>query len=28
MEHGEIQQDFTQAQLPQRIAQLHEYLGV
>jgi branched-chain amino acid transport system ATP-binding protein len=28
MEHGEIQQDFTQAQLPQRITQLHEYLGV
>jgi branched-chain amino acid transport system ATP-binding protein len=28
MEHGEIQQDFTQAELPQRIRQLHEYLGV
>ena len=28
MEHGEIQQEFTQAQLPERIAQLHEYLGV
>jgi branched-chain amino acid transport system ATP-binding protein len=28
MEHGEIQQDFTQAELPQRITQLHEYLGV
>jgi len=28
MEHGEIQQEFTQAELPQRLAQLHEYLGV
>ncbi len=28
MEHGEIQQEFTQAQLPERTAQLHEYLGV
>ena len=28
MEHGEIQQEFTQAQLPERMAQLHEYLGV
>jgi branched-chain amino acid transport system ATP-binding protein len=28
MEHGEIQQEFTQAQLPERLAQLHEYLGV
>ena len=28
MEHGEIQQEFTQAQFPERMAQLHEYLGV
>ena len=28
MEHGEIQQEFTQAQLPERQAKLHEYLGV
>jgi branched-chain amino acid transport system ATP-binding protein len=28
MEHGRIIQEFTQAQLPERIAQLHEYLGV
>jgi branched-chain amino acid transport system ATP-binding protein len=28
MEHGEIQQDFTQAELPSRLAKLHEYLGV
>ena len=28
MEHGEIQQEFTQAELPQRLAKLHEYLGV
>ena len=28
MEHGEIQQEFTQAQLPERVGQLHEYLGV
>jgi len=28
MEHGEIQQEFTQAELPQRLSQLHEYLGV
>lgn len=28
MEHGMIQQEFTQAELPQRLAQLHEYLGV
>ena len=28
MEHGEIQQEFTQAELPGRLAQLHEYLGV
>ncbi len=28
MEHGEIIQEFTQAELPQRLAQLHEYLGV
>lgn len=28
MEHGEIQQDFTQAELPARLAKLHEYLGV
>ncbi|MBX3626977.1 MAG: ABC transporter ATP-binding protein [Rhizobacter sp.] len=28
MEHGRIIQEFTQAQLPDRMAQLHEYLGV
>ncbi|MCR5884205.1 ABC transporter ATP-binding protein [Rhizobacter sp. J219] len=28
MEHGRILQEFTQAQLPDRMAQLHEYLGV
>ena len=28
MEHGAIQQEFTQAELPQRLAKLHEYLGV
>ena len=28
MEHGQIQQEFTQAQLPDRLEQLHEYLGV
>lgn len=28
MEHGEIQQEFTQAELPQRLEKLHEYLGV
>jgi len=28
MEHGRILQQFTQAQLPDRLAQLHEYLGV
>ena len=28
MEHGRILQEFTQAQLPDRIEQLHEYLGV
>jgi branched-chain amino acid transport system ATP-binding protein len=28
MEHGRIQQEFTQAQLPERRAQLHQYLGV
>ena len=28
MEHGQILQEFTQAELPQRMAQLHEYLGV
>ena len=28
MEHGEIQQHFTQAELPARLDQLHEYLGV
>ena len=28
MEHGEIQQTFTQAELPQRLEKLHEYLGV
>jgi branched-chain amino acid transport system ATP-binding protein len=28
MEHGEILQEFTQAQLPERLERLHEYLGV
>jgi branched-chain amino acid transport system ATP-binding protein len=28
MEHGRILQEFTQAQLPGRIEQLHDYLGV
>ena len=28
MEHGRIQQDFTQTELPGKLAQLHEYLGV
>lgn len=28
MEHGEILQEFTQAELPGRQAKLHEYLGV
>ena len=28
MEHGAIQQEFTQAQLPERMEQLHAYLGV
>ncbi|MEI8157657.1 MAG: ABC transporter ATP-binding protein [Burkholderiales bacterium] len=28
MEHGAIQQEFTQDELPQRLAKLHEYLGV
>ena len=28
MEHGEVIQEFTQAELPQRLEQLHEYLGV
>ncbi len=28
MEHGRILQEFTQAELPQRMAQLHDYLGV
>ena len=28
MEHGQIQQEFTQAELPGKLAQLHEYLGV
>ena len=28
MEHGRVIQQFTQAELPQRIGQLHEYLGV
>ena len=28
MEHGQVIQEFTQAELPQRINQLHEYLGV
>jgi len=28
MEHGEVIQQFTQAELPDRLGQLHEYLGV
>ena len=28
MEHGEVIQQFTQAELPQRMDRLHEYLGV
>ena len=28
MEHGEVIQEFTQAELPSRLARLHEYLGV
>ncbi len=28
MEHGQIQQEFSQAQLPERRARLHEFLGV
>lgn len=28
MEHGEVIQQFTQAELPSRIERLHEYLGV
>jgi branched-chain amino acid transport system ATP-binding protein len=28
MEHGQVIQQFTQAELPQRMGQLHEYLGV
>jgi len=28
MEHGRVIQEFTQAELPQRLDQLHEYLGV
>jgi branched-chain amino acid transport system ATP-binding protein len=28
MEHGRVIQQFTQAELPERSAQLHEYLGV
>jgi branched-chain amino acid transport system ATP-binding protein len=28
MEHGQVIQEFTQAQLPQRMARLHEYLGI
>ena len=28
MEHGEVIQSFTQAELPSRIERLHEYLGV
>ncbi len=28
MEHGRILQEFTQSQLPERMAQLHAYLGV
>ncbi len=28
MEHGQVIQEFTQAELPQRMERLHEYLGV
>ena len=28
MEHGQVIQEFTQAQLPERMDRLHEYLGV
>ena len=28
MEHGEVIQEFTQAELPERMERLHEYLGV
>ncbi len=28
MEHGEVIQEFTQAELPSRLERLHEYLGV
>ena len=28
MEHGEVIQEFTQAELPGRMDRLHEYLGV
>ncbi|HET7868293.1 MAG TPA: ABC transporter ATP-binding protein [Burkholderiaceae bacterium] len=28
MEHGQVIQQFTQAELPQRLERLHEYLGV
>jgi branched-chain amino acid transport system ATP-binding protein len=28
MEHGQVIQHFTQAQLPERIERLHEYLGI
>ena len=28
VEHGEVIQEFTQAELPSRLAKLHEYLGV
>ncbi|HEY2188510.1 MAG TPA: ABC transporter ATP-binding protein [Caldimonas sp.] len=28
MEHGQVIQQFTQAELPERMARLHEYLGV
>jgi branched-chain amino acid transport system ATP-binding protein len=28
MEHGQVIQEFTQAELPSRLARLHEYLGV
>ncbi len=28
MEHGQVIQEFTQAELPSRMERLHEYLGV
>ena len=28
MEHGQVIQQFSQAELPARMARLHEYLGV